>query len=71
MKKRALVRYYRNGATILCPRGSLLERIEFGGHFAGSMSEAELGAHASGKANRFDRAAPRCDCYCCSREVAS
>ena len=60
---RAIIRPSKDGKHILvlCPIGHLVEAIDARRDFAGSMTEAELGAHAAGQPNRFDRKAAKCD----------
>lgn len=61
---RAIIRYNhkRKTITVLCPIGHLITVIHTGSKssFAGSSDEAELGAHAHGLPNRFDRLAAKC-----------
>ena len=61
-EKRAIVRHHKGWIGVLCHIGHCLDMIETGpgSFYAGSRSAAELGAHANGQPNRFDRLSAKC-----------
>ena len=62
MNNRAIIRVHKNRIVVLCHLGHVITSIDTGPRslFVGSRSQAEIGAHAAGQPNLYDRQSAAC-----------
>ena len=61
-RRRAIIRDYDKRISVLCHHGHVIDSIETGpgSSYAGSRAAAELGKHAAGVDNVYDRRSKEC-----------